>query len=65
MSRSVAALARERPLIIDESDAELSSFPTAVSLGYAGVSSKLCKGLYKSILNAARVEILAAQGVQP
>ena len=58
LSRSVAALARERPLIIDESDAELSSFPTAVSLGYAGVSSKLCKGLYKSILNAARVEIL-------
>jgi hypothetical protein len=57
-SRSVAMLARERPLIIDESDGELSSFPTAVALGYSGVSSKLCKGLYKSILNAARVQVL-------
>jgi len=44
-----------RPLIIDESDGELSSFPTAVGLGYSGVSSKNCKGLYKSLLNAARV----------
>jgi hypothetical protein len=58
LSRSVAALARACPVIIDESDAELSSFPTAVPLGYTGVSSKLCKGLYKSILNAARVKVL-------
>ena len=28
--------------------------PRARALGYAGVSSKCCKGLYKSILNAAR-----------
>ena len=55
LSRPVTALAEYRPVIIDESDGELSSFPTALTLGYAGVSSKNCKGFYKSILNAARV----------
>jgi len=55
LSRSIDALARRRPVIIDESDGELSSFPAALKLGYVGVSSKNCKGLYKSILNAARV----------
>src|SRR5471032_217566 len=55
LSRSVEPLARMRPVIIDESDGELSSFPTALPLGYRGVSSKNCKGFYKSILNAARV----------
>lgn len=55
LSRSVEPLARHRAVIIDESDGELSSFPHALKLGYAGVSSKSCKGFYKSILNAARV----------
>jgi hypothetical protein len=55
LARPVEPLARLRPVIIDESDGELSSFPTALKLGYAGVSSKNCKGFYKSILNAARV----------
>jgi hypothetical protein len=60
LSRSVEPLARLRPVIIDESDGELSSFPAALKLGYAGVSSKNCKGFYKSILNAARVAKLGA-----
>ena len=60
LSRSVEPLARLRPVIIDESDGELSSFPTALKLGYAGVSSKNCKGFYKSILNASRVARLGA-----
>jgi hypothetical protein len=55
LSQSVAPLSRLRPVIIDESDGELGSFPTALGLGYAGVSSKNCKGFYKSILNAARI----------
>lgn len=55
LDRPVHRLARERPLIIDESDGELDSFPRAIELGYAGVSSKTCKGFYKAILNAARV----------
>jgi hypothetical protein len=60
LSRPVESLARHRPVIIDESDGELSSFPRALKLGYAGVSSKNCKGFYKSILNAARVARLGA-----
>ena len=42
------------PLIIDESDGTLDTFVEARERGYTGVSSKTCKGLYKSILNAAR-----------
>jgi len=60
LSRSVEPLARHRAVIIDESDGELSAFPRALDLGYAGVSSKNCKGFYKSILNAARVARLGA-----
>jgi hypothetical protein len=43
-----------KPVIIDESDGELDSFVQARERGYAGVSSKTCKGFYKSVLNAAR-----------
>ena len=42
------------PVIIDESDGTLDTFVAARARGYDGVSSKTCKGLYKSILNAAR-----------
>lgn len=55
LKHSIEPLGRMRPVIIDESDGELSSLPTALGLGYKGVSSKNCKGFYKSILNAARV----------
>ncbi len=54
LDRPVTALAADVPLIIDESDAAIDAFPRALSLGYSGVSSKSCKGFYKSILNAAR-----------
>jgi hypothetical protein len=54
LSRDIAVLARERPVIVDESDDSLDAFPRARALGYSGVSSKTCKGLYKSMLNAAR-----------
>ena len=43
-----------KPVIIDESDGELDTFAQARERGYLGVSSKTCKGFYKSILNAAR-----------
>ena len=52
------ALAAERPVLIDESDETLDAFPRARALGYTGVSSKLCKGLYKSLLNRARCAAL-------
>ena len=48
------AQALSKPVIIDESDGELETFVQARARGYAGVSSKTCKGIYKSILNAAR-----------
>jgi hypothetical protein len=53
LSADVSALA-EKPMIIDESDDSLDAFPRAKALGYKGVSSKTCKGLYKSLINAAR-----------
>jgi hypothetical protein len=47
-------LAAEIPFIIDEADGDYDAFPRAVELGYRGVSSKACKGFYKSILNGVR-----------
>jgi L-alanine-DL-glutamate epimerase-like enolase superfamily enzyme len=44
----------DKPVIIDESDDALDAFPRAKALGYRGVSSKTCKGLYKSLTNRAR-----------
>lgn len=41
-------------VIIDEADDGYDAFPRAIALGYRGISSKCCKGLYKSILNTAR-----------
>lgn len=54
LDHDIAALARLKPVIIDESDGDLDAFPRALALGYVGVSSKTCKGLYKSLINAAR-----------
>jgi len=42
------------PLLVDESDSRIESFVEARTLGYCGVSSKSCKGFYKSAINAAR-----------
>ena len=44
----------DKPVIIDESDDALDAFPRARALGYRGVSSKTCKGIYKSLANRAR-----------
>jgi L-alanine-DL-glutamate epimerase-like enolase superfamily enzyme len=54
LDADVSELAQSKPLLIDESDATLDAFPTARAAGYTGVSSKSCKGIYKSLLNAAR-----------
>jgi len=43
-----------KPVIIDESDGVLDAFVEARARGYAGVSSKTCKGVYRSLLNAMR-----------
>ena len=54
LERDVGALSARRPVIIDESDEDLDAFPRARACGYRGVSSKSCKGFYKSLINAAR-----------
>jgi len=54
LAADVSVLGKEKPVIIDESDDSLDAFPRAKALGYRGVSSKTCKGLYKSFINAAR-----------
>lgn len=54
LAQPVTRLAAEIPLIVDESDADYDVFPRARELGYRGISSKTCKGVYRAILNAAR-----------
>jgi hypothetical protein len=54
MRADLSALSLEKPVIIDESDDSLDVFPRAKALGYRGVSSKTCKGFYKSLINGAR-----------
>ena len=49
----IAAVSARKPMIIDESDGDLDSFRRAVELGYRGVSTKNCKGLFKALANAA------------
>jgi hypothetical protein len=55
LDRPLGALAERVAFEIDESDEDIAAFPRAVSLGYKGVSSKSCKGIYRSLLNRARV----------
>jgi L-alanine-DL-glutamate epimerase-like enolase superfamily enzyme len=51
-----------RDFIIDEADESYDAFPAARALGYRGISSKSCKGLYKSIINAARAAKWSSEG---
>jgi len=54
LETGMSALAAERPVILDESDGPLDAFVTGRALGYAGVSSKACKGVWRSLINLAR-----------
>jgi hypothetical protein len=55
------ALARH-DFIIDEADDSYDAFPIARALGYRGISSKSCKGIYKSVINATRAAKWSAGG---
>jgi hypothetical protein len=48
--------------IIDEADDSYDAFPAARALGYRGISSKSCKGIYKSVLNATRAAMWSGAG---
>jgi hypothetical protein len=54
----------QRDFIIDESDDHYGAFPSARALGYRGISSKSCKGIYKSIVNATRAAKWSADGAK-
>ncbi len=58
---ALGALAR-RDIIIDEADDSYDAFPAARALGYRGISSKSCKGIYKSVVNATRAAKWSADG---
>ena len=51
-----------RDFIIDEADDSYDAFPAARALGYRGISSKSCKGIYKSVINATRAAKWSATG---
>lgn len=54
MDLDVTPLASRRPVIVDESDSAYDVFVRARALGYQGISSKTCKGVYRSLINAMR-----------
>lgn len=56
LEKAVGAMSQIRPVIIDESDGTMDAILLARAQGYRGVSTKSCKGVYKSLINAARCE---------
>jgi hypothetical protein len=53
---AIARVSAWRPVILDESDGEGDALERGLQLGYGGVSSKTCKGLFRSISHAARLQ---------
>lgn len=53
LADGIRAVAARKPMLVDESDGDLGVYKEAVGLGYTGVSSKNCKGLFKAIANQA------------
>lgn len=55
LAEPIADLGIGVPVILDESDDALDAFERGLALGYRGISSKACKGIYRSLHSAARV----------
>jgi hypothetical protein len=55
VKKEFLAWAQRPSVIIDESDGEIGSAARALSCGYAGTSHKNCKGVFKSVANAALI----------
>lgn len=62
---AMGALAAARPVIVDESDGPLDAFVQAKALGYTGISSKACKGVWRSLVNLARCRAWNATEAEP
>jgi hypothetical protein len=56
LSAALPAIESPAPLLMDEADGTLDAFRRGRELGWRGVSSKGCKGLYKALANRARCE---------
>lgn len=55
LKESIASLPIDVPVILDESDDHPGAFEEGLALGYRGISSKTCKGIYRSLANAHRI----------
>ena len=55
LNESIASLGIEVPVILDESDDHTTALDEGLALGYNGISSKACKGIYRSLRNAHRI----------
>ncbi|MBX3604660.1 MAG: hypothetical protein KF788_05295 [Piscinibacter sp.] len=55
LAEPIAPLGLTLPVILDESDDHPEALERGLALGYRGISSKACKGLYRSLRSAARV----------
>ena len=57
LDHDISSLSDIMPVILDESDCRDDVFVRGKALGYRGISSKACKGLYRSLLNCARAKV--------
>ena len=55
LAQAIDGLAIGVPVILDESDDRAGALERGLALGYRGISSKACKGIYRSLHSAARV----------
>lgn len=62
LGRDLVSWSERPPIIIDESDGALGDLDRALDLGYSGSSYKNCKGVFKGLLNAARIRRRNASG---
>ncbi len=59
---AIERLSRIAPVIIDEADTDRDAFRRAIDLGYAGVSVKACKGVFRAVANRGLVETRTTPG---
>ena len=59
----VAELDIEVPLILDESDDHPEALAEGLALGWRGISSKACKGIYRSLASAAQLAHVQQPGL--
>ena len=63
LAEPIGGLGIAVPMILDESDNHAEAFDAGIALGYRGISSKACKGLYRSLRNAALITARPSAGL--